>query len=483
MDVDTALSEVPVNIMPLIDDTDFKTIEDAIAYNAAGMDLTWNFSTTAGAFTSTSVTPTTAGIHDWNEHTADDGMYTLEIPASGGTINNDTEGFGWFTGVCTGVLPWRGPVIGFRAADLNNALIDGGDNLDVNTVQWLGTACATPTVAGVPEVDLTHMAGGVQTVTDLKDFADAGYDPATNKVQGVVLVDTCTANTDLVSAAAVVNEWETQSQADPTGFHVNVMEVNGTGQTGNDNGADINTLITQIGTAGNGLTAIPWNAAWDAEVQSECTDALNAYDPPTNAEMAAAFTEIKGATWAAGTDTLEHIRNKQTDIETDTAVIGALGAGLTAIPWNPAWDAEVQSECTDALNAYDPPTKAEMDTGHGLLATEAKQDTIDGIVDTILVDTNELQGDWTNGGRLDLILDAVLAMLDDARGEPGQGAPPVNPDAMTKLDYLYKFMRNKILTSATEVKVYNDAGDTIDQKSTISDDGTDFTRGEFGTGA
>jgi hypothetical protein len=43
----------------------------------------------------------------------------------------------------------------------------------------------------------------------------------------------------------------------------------------------------EIGTAGAGLTAVPWNAAWDAEVQSEATDALNAYDPPTNAEMEA----------------------------------------------------------------------------------------------------------------------------------------------------------------------------------------------------
>lgn len=46
----------------------------------------------------------------------------------------------------------------------------------------------------------------------------------------------------------------------------------------------------------------------------------------------------------------------------DTAEIGTAGAGLSAIPWNAAWDAEVQSECTDALNAYDPPTKAELDT-------------------------------------------------------------------------------------------------------------------------
>src|SRR5574343_1436418 len=113
MDVDVALSEVPVNLMPLLDDTDFKTRETAVAYNAAGMDLVWNFVTTSGAFTQTAVTPTTAGTYDWTHQ--GDGMYTIEIPASGGaSINNDTEGFGWFSGVCTGVLPWRGPVIGFR---------------------------------------------------------------------------------------------------------------------------------------------------------------------------------------------------------------------------------------------------------------------------------------------------------------------------------------------------------------------------------
>lgn len=103
MDVDTALSEVPVNIFPLIDDTDFKTRETAVAYNAAGMDLVWNFVTPAGAFTQTAVTPTSGGNYDWTHQ--GDGMYTIEIPASGGaSINNDTEGFGWFTGVCTGVL-------------------------------------------------------------------------------------------------------------------------------------------------------------------------------------------------------------------------------------------------------------------------------------------------------------------------------------------------------------------------------------------
>ena len=55
----------------------------------------------------------------------------------------------------------------------------------------------------------------------------------------------------------------------------------------------------------------------------------------------------------------------------DTAVIGSAGAGLTAVPWNSSWDTEVQSECTDALNAYDPPTKAEMDATWTTAQTES----------------------------------------------------------------------------------------------------------------
>jgi len=67
--------------------------------------------------------------------------------------------------------------------------------IPANVTQWLGTAAATPTVAGVPEVDVTHLGGAAQSATDLKDFADDGYDPATNKVQGVVLTDTVTTYT------------------------------------------------------------------------------------------------------------------------------------------------------------------------------------------------------------------------------------------------------------------------------------------------
>ena len=45
------------------------------------------------------------------------------------------------------------------------------------------------------------------------------------------------------------------------------------------------------------------------QINAECDTALTDYDAPTKTEMDNAFTEIKGATWDAGTDTLEDIMN------------------------------------------------------------------------------------------------------------------------------------------------------------------------------
>jgi hypothetical protein len=66
--------------------------------------------------------------------------------------------------------------------------------------------------------------------------------------------------------------------------------------------AALTTLTTTVGTAGAGLTeaggtgdqftALPWNAAWDAEVQSEVTDALSAYETATGGDVTAAQTAI-----------------------------------------------------------------------------------------------------------------------------------------------------------------------------------------------
>ena len=66
---------------------------------------------------------------------------------------------------------------------------------------------------------------------------------------------------------------------------------------------------------------------------------------------------------------------------------------------------------------------------------------------------------------------------------PGQGAPSATATLAQMIEYLYKEWRNKSEQTETEKKLYADNGTTVDQKSTVSDDGTTATKGEYGTGA
>lgn len=77
----------------------------------------------------------------------------------------------------------------------------------------------------------------------------------------------------------------------------------------------------------------------------------------------------------------------------------------------------------------------------------------------------------------------VDALSTDTYAEPGQGAPAATASLAAKVNYLYKAWRNKKTQTATTASLYNDAGDTVDQKSTDSDDGTTFTKGEMVSGA
>tara|TARA_R110000751_G_scaffold236194_1_gene337488 strand:- start:14257 stop:16401 length:2145 start_codon:yes stop_codon:yes gene_type:complete len=216
----------------------------------------------------------------------------------------------------------------------------------------------------------------------------------------------------------------------------------------------------EIGSAGAGLTAIPWNASWDAEVQSEVADGLAAYDPPTKAELDSAFTEIKGGSFAS-TDTLEAIRDRG-DAAWTTG--GGGSAPTAAAVADAVWDEATSGHTTSGTFGEQVKTDIDailVDTGTTLdgkidvidgivdsilvdtgTTLNDKIDVIDGIVDSILVDTgttldgkldtidnfldtevaailadtNELQTDWANGGRLDALLDSAIAKIDVVDG-------------------------------------------------------------------
>lgn len=77
---------------------------------------------------------------------------------------------------------------------------------------------------------------------------------------------------------------------------------------------------------------------------------------------------------------------------------------------------------------------------------------------------------------------AAEALLASEQAEPGQGAPAVNATPLVKIAWLFKAWRNKKTQTATMFQLYDDAGTTVDQKATVSDDGTTTTVAEVATG-
>ena len=107
--------------------------------------------------------------------------------------------------------------------------------MEANAYDALYAALGTGSV----ESNLVQMGASVQSATDLKDFADAGYDPATNKVQGVVLTDTLTTYTGNTpqtgDAYAVVNHVSYgNAQLVRSTTPANPLDVNATGGAGID---------------------------------------------------------------------------------------------------------------------------------------------------------------------------------------------------------------------------------------------------------
>lgn len=154
-------------------------------------------------------------------------------------------------------------------------------------------------------------------------------------------------------------------------------------------------------------------------------------------------------------------------------------------------------------------------------------------LDSALADTNELQIDWVNGGRLDLLLDAIPttamrgtdsaalasvctearlaeldaanlptdianlndisqaqvltqinAAIDTAIAEIAVGIPTATPTLRTGLMLMYMALRNRTdvdTSGVDELQLHNDAG-VIICKKTLTDDGSDYSEAEMTSG-
>jgi hypothetical protein len=125
------------------------------------------------------------------------------------------------------------------------------------------------------------------------------------------------------------------------------------------------------------------------------------------------------------------------------ADVSALATAAAVSALNDLNATEVQTAAAAALTAYDPPTKAELDSAVSPLATAANLATVDTVVDTILADTAELQanqGNWvtaTGFSTLDAAGVRTAVGLASANLDTQLGALPTateNADAILSRD-------------------------------------------------
>ena len=243
----------------------------------------------------------------------------------------------------------------------------------------------------------------------------------------------------------------------------------------------------EIGTAGAGLTAVPWNSAWDAEVQSECNDALVAlhldhafavdYDPASPPGVATAlFNELIESDAGVSRFTVNALEN------------GPSGSGASAEAIADAvWD-EAQADHVAAGSFGEVATEVAsilVDTaeigaaGAGLtaLATQASVDTIDSNVDAVLVDTGTTLPATLSGlndlSAAQVNAEVVDVLRTDTVAEP-TGVPSTTATLADKIGDIHMALVNQVTVTATK-KTVHDAGGAAEWEKDLSDDGTTYT--------
>lgn len=142
----------------------------------------------------------------------------------------------------------------------------------------------------------------------------------------------------------------------------------------------------------------------------------------------------------------------------DTAEIGAAGAGLTAINL-PDQTMNITGDITGNLSG-----------------------SVGSVTGNVGGNVTGSVGSNLELGPAEVNAEVVDALATDTYAEPGQGAPAATATLAAKINYLYKAWRNRSNQTATTYQLFADDATTVDQKATVSDDGTTAEKGEIATG-
>ena len=290
--------------------------------------------------------------------------------------------------------------------------IAGKPKADVDA--WLGTTVATPGTAGVPSVDTVRVGGTVQTAGDLAalisliSIATGAGSLATKTSDSAVLTtgsNTSGSHTDTASdndvywitapVTPAVDGFGLRQQLVfnlPLGrIPVNIIVRgywNGSGQT-----ADVYALNSRT-AAYDKLTNTGTNLA------SRNTELLYTIPLPRDYsdDSGGSFNIVTLEFRSASTNTGHRLRVDQMLV---THLDEQVATTLVVPQPSDIWSYITRTLTTPGAEPSDAPTveeiRAEMDANSTQLAA-------------IVADTNELQADWADGGRLDVILDGTSTL-------------------------------------------------------------------------
>ncbi len=316
----------------------------------------------------------------------------------------------------SGALPvWREFMV--VAANVYDSLVGGGDVLDVSTTQFNGSAVTQ--TGGRPEVNTTHAAGtawasGAITAAAIATGAIDADAIAADAISAAKIadgaIDAATFAAGAINAAAIATdagvEIATAVWGEQTLDHIGIGTMGRIQTTSAGDASDAATFALDVKVA-LGTPAGVSIAADIAAIEAQTDDigaagaGLTALASAANLATLAAYVDTEVAAIKAKTDALPSDPADASDIAASfTTVIGKIDTIDDLL------DSEIPALTTAVA---DLPTNAELSSALAPLATAANLATVasylDTEIDAILADTNELQTDWANGGRLDTLLD------------------------------------------------------------------------------
>lgn len=376
-----------IKLGPFVDDSDGKTAETGLTISQADIRLSKNGGNIAQKNNSAGATHDELGYYNVPLDTTDTNtLGTLKVIVSK-----------------SGALPVFADfmVITAEAYDTlcgtDHFTVDLNGTPSVNVVQISGDSTAADNLESYCDgttaqpVNVTQIGGTAQSAIDLKDFADTGYDPTTHKVQGVVLTDTCTTNTDM---RGTDNAY--------TGTPPTVTAIR---QEMDTNSTQLAAILTDTGTTLDGkLDAIA--GYLDTEVAAILEDTgttipglINALNDLSAQDVWEYDTRTLTSAGSGGATAQEVWEYTTRTLTANTNLNIPSAADNADAVWNEAIEDHTTGTTFGGKNQRVVPSETLNDYKADVsgLATSAALATVDGNVDSILEDTNELQtnqGNW-----------------------------------------------------------------------------------------